>query len=505
VAARKRKSKTPWGWIAFGVGLAACVGVGGVVGVMLGKEDSPSDADARRVAALALDARGLNEDALSLSRAIEEAIAREELEGEAESLRTELTRLDARAERIRVRTESETDAAQTREVSRAVQRGLGEISNTVRVIERDVVDNLEPVLDEPSSVTEPVGEDPEVPDPSFEEELADVTRVLEEQGEAMTALAEDLEESGEETDKSTTEDTAAGEENLVSGSFEGALVPPGSTLEFSYELESLKPEVDAPVADEPEADVSGADPEEATITSAAAGGLILKNTGSARESFDLPTFHLVLYWKESDVPPSARDAELRADSSAEEGLEEEGAIEELDGGDEGEADVEGDPPCRYEIEGDVHCALVRLAFGEGVENERNAAGELVLNSDDEVDFDTLKPDGSLTVSEGKADSVADFLESRPPDLVEVRATDPGDGFRPACVVPLDPEEAASGASGEAGGEGPADPYGETAATILGLLAGDGGAIFEVEETDQPMRLGPEGEPEAPECYTPIYE
>lgn len=488
MAAQKRKSKTPWGWIAFGVGLAICVGAGGVVGVMLGQSERPGDGDAERVAALALDTKGLNEDALSLSRAIEEAIAREELETEAESLRTELARLETRAERIRVRAESEAGEPQAREASREVQRGLGEISNTVTVVERDVVDRLEPVLDEPSSVTAPVGEGP---DPSFEEALADVTRVLEEQDEAMTALAENLEASGEEADRSTTEDTAAQEDDLASGSFEAALIPPDSTLEIGYELENLEPEVDAPAADEPEADASSADPEEATITSAAAGELTLTNTGPARETFELPAFHLVLYWKESGVP----EAGLRVDSPAED-IDEGEAIEEGEEVDEGGADVEGEALCGYEIEGDKHCALARFVFDGSPDHERNGAGELVLRPDDEVDFDTLEPDGLLIVKKGKADSVAEFIESHPPDLVEVLAEGiEAEGFQPACVVPSDWEEQAS--------EGViVEPH---PTTTLGIITGDGEVVFEAENADRPSQLDSEGEPETPECYTPIDE
>lgn len=485
MATKKRRSKTPWGWVAFGVGLAVCVGAGGVVGVMLGQSDGESDTDARRVAALALDARGLNEDALSLSRAIEEAIAREELESEAESLRTALARLDTRAEQIRVRAESEVGEAETREVSRGVQRGLGEISNTVTVVERDVVDRLEPVLDEPSSVTAPVGEGP---DPSFEEALADVTRVLEEQNEAMTMLAEDLDASGEEADdKSTTEDAAARDEGVASGSFEGALIPPESTLEIDYELEDLEPYVDAP-ASEPEADASGAGPEEASISSAAAGELTLKNTGSARETFELPTFHLVLYWKESDVPAAAG---LRVESPAEDGE----TIEEGEGVDEGDPGIEGDVPCGYEIEGAIHCALARLAFGEEVDHERNAAGELVLRPDDEVNFDTMEPDGSLTVGKGSADAVAEFIESHPPALVQVLAKEvEAKDFQPACVVPFEWGEYAS--------EGViVEPY---PTTTLGILTGDGEVVFEAGEADRPVRPA-SGEPEAPECYTLLAE
>lgn len=488
MATTKRRSKTPWGWIAFGVGLAVCVGAGGVVGVMLGQSDGESDTDARRVAALALDARGLNDDALSLSRAIEEAIAREELEGEAESLRTDLARLEARAERIRVRAESGAGAGppQVREVSRSVERGLGEISRTVAVFERDVVGRLEPVLDAPPPVPSE-----EASDPSVDEALADVTQVLEEQGEALTALAEDLEASDGATDASVAENADLEEGEPVAGSFDVALAPPGRTLEVGYELRDL----------ESEANLSDAEPGEATITSSAAGELTLSNTGSRRESVELPIFHLVLYWKEADVPPAARDGVLRAGPSTE-GIEGE-AIE----GAEGEAKSAGSDPCRYEIEGDPHCALARFVFGEEVDHHGNAAGELVLHPDDEIGIDALEPDGSLIVRKRKADSVADFLSSRAPDLVQVLATEPGESFRPACLAPPDLEEEAIEATsepyGESLSEGAAAPYAEseTAATTLGLLASDGEIIFEAEETGQPIRLDSDGEPEAPECYS----
>lgn len=478
MAARKRESRTPWGWIAFGIGLAICVGIGGVVGVMLGQGNSESDTDARRVAALALDARGLNEDALGLSRAIEEAIAREGLEGEAESLRTELNRLDARAERIRVRAESEIDAARARQVSRPVQRGLGEISNTVAVFERDVVDSLEPVLDEPSSVTAPVGEATGLPDSSFEAALADVTRVLEEQGEAMSMLAENLEASGKEAEESAAEDAVAQGEDLLSGSFDGVLDLSGSPLEIEYELEGLEPEVAPSVADEPEADASGAPPGEATITSAAAGELTLKNTGAARASFELPTFHLVLYWKESGFP-SALDGAFRTEPGLAEGAIEEGEASE---GQEVESE-EADDPCGYKIEGELHCALARLAFfGDGVDSERYGAGEVALRPDEEVVLDLPESDGSLAVEEEKADSAADFIESHPPDFVEVLARSVTPEFRPACVPPSELEEGTiEGAI--------VDPY---PTTTLGLLTGDDEVVFEADA---------EGEPEAPDCYT----
>jgi hypothetical protein len=486
------------------VGLAVCVGLGGAVGVMLGQSDGDSDADAQRVAALALDARGLNEDALGLSRAIEEAIAREELEGEAESLRTELASLEARAEEIRVRAQSGAGAGppQARNVSRSVERGLGRISNTVAVFERDVVDRLEPVLDEPSSAAAPVGEPPEASDPSVEEALAAVTQVLEDQGEAMNALAENLEEADEEADRPATEGAADEEGELVSESFDGELVPSEGALEIGYELEDLEPEIDVAGDDESGADVAGADPGEATITSAAAGELTLKNTGSARERLELPTFHLVLYWKESDVPRAARDAELRVGSSAEGDLEEEGAIEEGKRIDEGEADVEGgagtegSAPCRYEIEGDAHCALARFAFDREVDHERNAAGELVLRPDDEVAIDTPEPEESLTVRKGKADAVADFIESHPPDLVEVLAMGAeAERFQPACVVSSELEETTSP-------ELIVEPY---PMATLGILTGDGDVVFEADETSEPMIPDSEGEPEALECYTLLAE
>ena len=474
MAARKRKSKTPWGWIAFGVGLAACVGVGGVVGVMLGQEDSPSDADARRVAALALDARGLNEDALSLSRAIEEAITREELESEAESLRTELNRLDARAERIRVRAESETDAAQTREVSRAVKRGLGEISNTVAVFERDVVDSLEPVLREPSAATAPVEEEPEPADPSFEEALAEVNRVLEEQGETMTAVVKDLDEADEAAGPPVTDDIAAFGDELVSGSFDAALIPSEGTLEVGYEFEALQPE----------SEISGAGPEEATITSTAAGGLTLKNTGSKRERVGLPTFQLALYWNEADFPSAALSGLVRAEESSED-------IEEAEVG-EGMATASGGSnPCQYEIEGEPHCELARLAFDGKVDHARNAAGELVLHPGDEVRLDAPEPDGSLAVTERRADTVVEFIETHSPDFVEVLATGfEAEAFQSACLPPYE--------SGEDVSEGIiVEPYPKR---TLGLLTGDGKAIFEAGEASRPTGLDSEAEPEGPECY-----
>lgn len=473
---RGRSSSTPWGWIAFGVGLAVCVGVGGVVGVMLGQDDGANDADAERVAALALDTRGLSEDALGLSRAIEEAIAREELEGEAESLRAELSRLDARAARIRARAEAEADAAQDREIAAAVNRGLGEISNTVAVFEHDVVARLGSVVDDAASPALPVQGVP--PDPAIEEALAEVTATLEEQDETLTALADDLEEADGAADSSLAGVDDAEEADLVSGSFDSALMPPDQTLEISYELGDLEAEVDG----------SGAEPAEATIASSATGRLTVVNTGSGPTGrAALPSFHLVLYWKEADVPDTVAGGEVDADPSTE---EEAG---------ESEANPEAGGPCVYEIEGDRYCALTRFALYDEAGLGEGAGSAEVPDPGEEVSVGAPQPEAALVVDRRHADSVADFVGSHPPDLVEVLAGGESESFRPACVAPTAGEEEA-GSAGEAEGS-PSDADEST----LGLIAADGEVIFEAEDTSESLRMNGEGEPEVPQCYTLLDE
>lgn len=448
--------------------MAVCVGAGGVAGVLLGQSDGGSDTDAGRVAALALDAKGLSEDALGLSRAIEEAIAREELEAESEAFRTELARLQARAERIRAHADSDAGVDSPRLASETVERGLGQISRTVVVFERDVVDRLEPVLDAPSP-------DEETSSPSVDEALAGVTRVLEEQGEALTALTEDLEAAEKKTDTPIVDRTGITEGQGISGSFDVAMIGPDRSLEVGYEVGELEPEVEE----------FGAAPGEVAITSSASGELTVTNTGSKREGIDLPIFNLVLYWKEADIPPAALGGLRRAGQPTED-------VEEGELSEEGvEAAADGSDPCQYEIEGDLHCALARISVDPDADQAGGPTGELILGPDEGVGLDVLEPDGSLAVAEQQARTIVDFIESHAPDLVEVLAMGfEAEAFQAACLPPTYPEEDTT--------EGIiVEPY---PMKSLGLLTGNGEVVFGVEKTERSAGVN-EGEPEAPECYT----
>lgn len=435
---------------------------------MLGQSDGESDADARRVAALALDARGLNEDALSLSRAIEEAIAREELEVESEALRTELARLEVRAERIRAKAESDAGMGDSQMASGAVERGLGQISRTVVVFERDVVERLEPVLDAP-----PPGE---VSDPSVNEALIGVTQVLEEQGDALTALAEDLKDAEMRPDTTFVENAELEEDEAVTGAFDVGLIPSGRTLEVGYEIGDLESDVDR----------FGVEPGEAAIATSASGELTLTNIGSRREIIELPAFHVVLYWKEADIPAAALGGVLDQGQSAEDVGGE--AIEEP----EAETAPEDSDPCEYEIDGDPHCALARLVFNGDPEHARNAAGELVVRPEDGVSLDMIESDDSLIVEARQAGSMAAFIDSHSPDLIQLIAMGfEAKAFQSACLIPSHPEEdTAAGVIVE--------PY---PMTTLGLLTGDGEVVFEAELSSESMSVDSEGEAETPACYT----
>jgi hypothetical protein len=437
-----------------------------VVGVLLGQSDGGSDTDARRVAAFALDARGLSEDALSLSRAIEEAIAREELEVESEALRTELARLEVRAERIRAKAESDAGMGDSQMASGAVERGLGQISRTVVVFERDVVERLEPVLDAP-----PPGE---VSDPSVNEALMGVTQVLEEQGDALTALAEDLKDAEMRPDTTFVENAELEEDEVVTGTFDVGLIPSGRTLEIGYEIGDL------------ESDVDRFGVGEAAIATSASGELTLTNIGSRREIIELPAFHVVLYWKEADIPAAALGGVPDQGQSAEDVGGE--AIEEP----EAETAPEDSDPCEYEIDGDPHCALARLVFNGDPEHARNAAGELVVRPGDGVSLDMIESDDSLIVEARQAGSMAAFIDSHSPDLIQLIAMGfEAKAFQSACLPPSHPEDDTTAGV-------IVDPY---PMTTLGLLASDGEVVFEAEETNRSVSVDSEGEPETPECYT----
>lgn len=451
------ESKGGWGWIAFGVGLAACVIAGGVLGAMLGQEDGSEGVDSGTVAALALDARGLSEDARSLSSAFESALVREALEGEAATLRTELQRLDRRAARIRAQARAEVDAARGEGASPAVLRGLRNIRRTVNVFERDVVGRLESVVDAPALWPDAATVGDEAIEQAlaevFEEALADVTLALDDQDRTLATLAESLERADGD-DRAGSGDGDVDGDALLTGSFRAASLASGQAVTFEYELGALEPEIQA----------SGAERGEAEIVSAATGRMALANAGAGGRGVDLPGLRMVLFWRHADLPVGAAEGL----SLAEEGVE--GAPS-----DDGYA-------CRYEIEGERHCALVELDFGEGeAKGASNAAGELVTPPEAEVVFDAPRPAGRLTVVESAADSVAELIESRPPELVEVLADDTGEDFAPACMAPV-------GAESEIG------------AVTLGLLDGDGEVIFESADTDPTAHVGEDGHGSPPECY-----
>lgn len=155
----KRRSRSHWGWIAFGVGLTVCVAAGVAVGVLLGDSSGGDgdDGELRRAAALALNTDRLNDDALTLSAAIEDAIAQEALEGEAAFLRSELAALELRAERIRASADSQLATSGgvrlTNEKSGSVataRRSVREIDATLAVFERELVPELGSVLNAPT-------------------------------------------------------------------------------------------------------------------------------------------------------------------------------------------------------------------------------------------------------------------------------------------------------------------------------------------------------------------
>lgn len=439
---RGGSSKTPWGWIAFGVGLAVCVGVGGAAGVLLGQRDDGNGADAERVAALALDTRGLSEDALGLSRAIEEAIEREELEGEAESLRAELRGLDARAGRIRARAKAEAAAARERDVSSAVDRGLGEISNTVAVFERDVVGRLESVVDDAAAPRLSGRE--VVVDPAIEEALAEVTATLERQDQTLTALAEGLEESGGEgSGTSDVVDVGAGE--VVAGQLETELVASGQRLEIEYGLGELESTAVGVVANG-----------ESDVSTSTIGDLTVKNSGEPGSGhMEPPAVALVLYWGEPEATAAIGAA---ASPSAEEA-------------------------CGYRIEGEPYCALARFEFGVEEASAPGASSGAPLGPGEEAHVDGPLEDDPFSVAGEDAAAAVDFLGSRPPDLVQVLATPVTGSLRPACVPPPDAEALPE--------------------TTIGLLTGDGEAVFEVSDAGAE---GVERDPiEPPACYSRVVE
>lgn len=452
----KAKAKVRWGWIVFGAGLAACVIAGGVLGIVLGQQDDEERSEeTRRVAALALDASALSGDALALSRSIEEAISREELESEAESLRERLALIDGQAESIRFRVEGERDSLRSstfasRSDARRARRALQGIGSSLAVFREEVVAGLDSTLDSSPSPGSTAGE-----------KLADLTLVLEEQDQALNALAEELrrsDESDEPTFAGSDGEDAADE--FVAGSFETTLLTTGQMVPIEYELADLRAAVDT----------SDADPDQAEIVSTASGDLALTDAGEPRQGVEPPKVHMVLFWRYVDVPAGAFEGLVSAPSSS--------ARNGYGSGDS--APVEGEP-CRYEIEGEHLCALARFAFEEeAFEEERNADGAMNPRPDEGSAFAATESDEALAVAKDAADAVAELIESTPPDIVQVIADDSGEDFAPACVEPT--AELLSGP------------------VTLGLLSGDGTVIFESADTDPTAHIGESGYGTPPECY-----
>jgi len=462
----RRRSKRRWGRVAFGTGLAVCVAGGAVVGVLLGTGESRDEGDEiRRVASLALDASGLNNDALALSRAIEEAIARDELESEAVALRTELARIEARSGRIQARagalagSSSPTDApawVSSGREGRAVGAGLRRIEASLAVLERQVVTPLNTVLSEPpAAVTDPTA-------------LAEVVTTLENQERALTALAESL-ERGEESEIETI-DRDEDEGPSVSGAFQSALVTPSRPLEVDYELRDLDLEVD-----------EGGEPGVALFSGVAAGELTVANAADRRVDLELSPLELVLYWEESRVPPT-----VSLDGGPTDPIE-----GSADRSSSGEGNEVADAPCAFEFDGEPHCALARLTFSGDVPGDDGLI-EVELGHGDDLTLDQPESGQGLAINARDADAVADLFTDGTPDLVAVVTTAPQTDLRPACVV----SEAVGPEETDLAGEGR-----EEVGTVLALLDGSGEAFFEVEDPDEPMRADRDVHTSIPECYS----
>lgn len=465
--ARSPSSRSRRGWIAFAVGIAICVVVGGAIGVVLGKGHRRADAgEMRRIAALALDTGRLNDDALDLSRAIEAAIKRHELQGEAAALRDRLARLEARAESIQIRAESErgsdlarTEARYARETAR---RGLAEIEATLAAFRRKVAAPLRSVLNQPPA-DEAAGD--EGSSAATDEALAEVMRVLEAQSQTMDSLSTDLTDLQQGGSAST--DAGPGEQpaNLVAGDFQSALDPPGFTLRIGYQLRDIGAEASP-----------AAEPGKALIAASALGRLTVTNTTPGRGvALDLPVFDVVLYWSERDVPAAVIDGDLR--ESKPEGLEGDASEEE--------ASLDLGTPCRYEMGGELYCALAHLAFGEAAGSPAPAA-ESTLEPNQSLAIDGLEADGTLLVDEAEADAVTEFIGANRPDFVQIVGAGSSGGLVPACVVHSVGSESSAG---------------EVDESTVALLRGDGTVLFQAEGSSEGASDEAGSDAQAPECYT----
>ncbi len=464
--ARSPASKSRRGWIAFAIGLAICVAVGGVIGVVLGKGHRRADTnEMQRIAALALDTGRLNDNALGLSRAIEAAIKRHDLRSQAAALRDRLARLEAQAENIQIRAESKRGADLAREARYArerARRGLAEIERTLAVFRRKVAARLRSVLS-----SAPAGEagNGEGSGAATDEALADVMHLLEEQSQSMDSLGNnltDLQQAGP-----TPADAGLGEQptNLVSGSFQSAPDQPGFTLRIGYQLQSIGAEASP-----------AAEPGRAGISASASGLLTVRNTTPGRDvTLVLPVFDAVLYWNERDVPAAVIAGGLRENQSEE--LEADAAEEE------GSLDL--GTPCRYEMDGEVYCALARLAFGEASSSPA-AMAESTLEPNQSLAIDGLEADSSLLVDEAEADAVTEFIGANRPDFVQIVGVGSSGGLVPACVVD------------SAGAESSADEVDEL---TVALLRGDGTVVFQVEGSSESASGETSDATQAPECYT----
>lgn len=458
--AEKPSRKTHWGWIAFGIGLAACVIAGGVLGAVLGERDSHEEGDnLQRIAALALDTSRLNDDALALSHAIEETIAQDTLETEGEALRADLRRLEEQAQVIQVRADSQRGAygaaapaaVEPDVVARKARQGLRQIDATLAVFEQEVVASLGTALSSPPPEASTAG----TAESPAQAALADARVVLEGERQAMDDLANDLTQAPTESDISgdrVDEEEAA----LVSGSFESPLEQPGYMLEIDYELRELDAEAAM-----------------ASVTALASGELTLTNAGPSL-GLELPTVHLVLYWEWAKVPSPAVEATTS----------------------------EGVAPCRYERDGERYCELARLVFGE-IEPSPGAAGgaipepgEVALEPNATAGADSLEAETSLLVEkENDANLIAEFIASSPPDLVQVLGESYEGDLLPACSAPDTSEE---GEYGEA-------EYGDAILSTLGLLSADGKVVLEAAAPDRSPGPDTSGPPELPDCFTPPGE
>ncbi len=448
------KSKAGWGWVAFGFALALCVVAGAVAGVLLGNaDDADGDAgEARRVAALALDTRGLNDDALALSQAIEAAIEREELEGEAATLRAELSAIEQRAERIRARTGAHLVSAQAgagtagarRSGDRRAQRGLREVRTALGVFEHEVVDRFDSLL-----VSQPASESEAI------EELGQATQVLEQQNEAMSALSSELDDA-EPVAGSTTGSTAGGVADAypVSGAF-GGVVDGSGVFTVEYEVSELSAETEE-ASEEPGVTLVGA---------SASGRVEVENPAApGGPSVPVPELRMVLYWAEAEVPVTARQAELRLDPGQEDSAAE--TTDEIEA--EAEAEPEWGSPCRYELAGDRFCALAGLDFAA------DAGGPLAPGEGVELEADEASV--ALALYSEDTDPLTTLLQSDPPDLIQVVDAGPEGLLRPACTTP-----ALDAASVPTQGEDGA-LAGEATDATLGLLEADGAVVFEAAPT-----------------------